>query len=167
MELHVAQADIATLPVDALVVPCDSMGEISPGIREIIGDNNPMEGELKEKAPLAVGAAMIADAGELGARNAIAVPIIRHAGDEVATELLRRAVKAALVAANMKQYESIALPTMVREEPGPTMAEAARAVVQEIQSHKKPFPEKVYMVDSEESTVRIFKAAIQHAQYSL
>lgn len=169
MELHIAQADIATIAVDAVVLPCNSMGNLNESIRKQLRDcgGEAIQDELKTKAPLAIGAAMLTSAGSLGAPIAILVPIIKHAGDEVATELLRRAIKAALIAANMKQYARIAVPCMVRQEAGPTMSEAARAVVQEIQGHILPFPEKLYLVDGDPAMMRIFEEAIEHAQHAL
>ncbi len=169
MELHIAQADLATIAVDAVVIPCNSMGNLNVAVRKQLRDVGveAIEEELLSKCPLAIGAAMISDAGKLGAAHAILVPIIKHAGDEVATELLRRAVKAALIAANMRRYERIALPCMVHQEAGPTVSEAARAVVQEIQGHTLPFPEQVYLIDRDANMMRIFEEAIEHAQHAL
>ena len=144
------------------------MGTINAGFRKVMGGGSaPIAEELRSKAPLAVGAAIVTDCSTLGAKFTILVPIIRQPGDEVATEHLRRAVKAALIAANMKQYRSIALPNMLGDEGGPTVAEAARAVVQEMKAHDKPFPEKAYMVDSDEDMIRIFDEAIHYARHSL
>lgn len=169
MELHVAQADLSALAVDAVVVPCTSMGRVCQIVRDHMSDTTrpALEAELKAKAPLAVGAAMIAAGGDLQAKNAILAPIVKEEGDEIATELLRRAIKASLVAANMKGYETIAVPSMVKEGGSPTVSEAARAVVQEIQSHAKPLPSTVYFVAPEEKLMRIFEDAIQHARHAL
>ncbi len=168
MEIHVAQSDITSFPVDAIIVPCHASG-INEGFRTVIQDKGAeqIEAALKEKAPLAVGAAMLAQCPLLGAKNAILIPIMKYKDDDVATELLRRAIKAALIASNMKRYQTIALPPMMRLEGGPTIAEATRAVVQEINTHKLPFPEKIYLVDEEEAIIRIFEDTVLHAQHSL
>ena len=50
---------------------------------------------------------------------------------------------------------------------GPTVAEAARAVVLEIVAHKKAFPENVYLVDAQEEVIAIFEEAIQNAKRGL
>ena len=169
MQLHVAQADITTLPVDAVIMPCTSMGSMTEPIRTVLINKgcDAIEEELQAKAPLALGAAMLTDAGELTAGSAILVPIKKYPEDEVATEHLRRAVKAALMAANVKGYVSLAVPSMVHIGADTTRAEAARAVVQEIHSHTQPFPETIYLVDDSEDMVRIFKEAIENAPYGL
>jgi O-acetyl-ADP-ribose deacetylase (regulator of RNase III) len=169
MELHVAQADITTMPVDAIVVPCTSMGTMTEPIRSaVLGKGGEaIEQELKAKAPLAVGAAMLAGAGDLTAKCTILVPIKKHVGDLVATENLRKAVKAALIAANIKRYQTLALPNMVQDEATVSRSDAARAVVQEIRTHTAPFPETIYLVDGAEEMVKIFTRAIENAPYSL
>jgi O-acetyl-ADP-ribose deacetylase (regulator of RNase III) len=170
MELHVAQADITTLPVDAVIMPCTSMGTVTEPIRTVLVDDDrtAIELELKSKAPLALGAAMLAGAEALTAGSAILVPIKKHDDDNVATEHLRRAVKAALIAANVKGYETLALPNMVQSGgKTTTRAEAARAIVQEIRAHAQPFPETIYLVDDADDMVRIFEDAIQNAHHSL
>ncbi len=169
MELHVAQADITTMPVDAVIMPCTSMGTMTEPNRTLMAakGGGDIELELKEKAPLALGAAMLAGADQLTAGCTILVPIKKHPDDAAATENLRKAVKAALIAANIKRYKTLALPNMVHDGDAPTRAEAARAVVQEIRAHTAPFPEAIYLVDSGEDMVRIFAHAIENAQYSL
>lgn len=159
MELHVAQADLATLAVDAVIVPCTSMGTVTAPVRKSLSAETAalIETELKEKSPLAMGAAMLADAKSLGAGSAILVPVKKHDDDDVAIEHLRRALKAALHAANIKRYDSVAFPSMVQPGSSTTRAEAARAMVQEINTHKAPFPQKVYLVDASEDMVRIFE----------
>jgi len=168
MDLHVAQSDITLFSVDAIIIPC-SASAINEGFRALIESKgaDAIADELRANAPLAIGAAMIASCPEIAAQNAILVPIIKYPDDDVATELLRRAIKAALIASNMKRYQTIALPRMVSTEGGPTLAEATRAVVQEIHSHSSPFPEKIYLVDSDAEVIRIFENAVQYSQHGV
>jgi O-acetyl-ADP-ribose deacetylase (regulator of RNase III) len=169
MELHVAQADIATLPVDAVVVPADSMGSMdlpaSQGICERAGET--VIQEYKAHAPIAVGAAVMTSGGELSSKHVIHVPVVKHSGEQIAAEHLRRAVRAALIAANMNQLSTVAFPSMSSGQEGPTVAEAARAVVQELVAHRKSFPETIYLVAPEEETIGIFEEAIHNAQRGL
>lgn len=163
MDLHVAQAEIGTLPVDAVVVPSNSMGTMTTGIRKYISEHagSAIETELKSKAPVAIGAAVITDGGNLTASHIIHVPITTHEGDEVVVELLKRGVKAALLAANMRRFESIAFPSLTTGESGPTIAEAARAVVLEFKAHSGAFPQSIYLVDPDPEVAEIFEDAAQ------
>lgn len=169
MELHVAQADILTLEVDAVVIPCTSMGTLTGPMRDLLGAAPvaSIEQELKAKLPLALGAAMLADASAFKANAAVLVPIKKEDEDTVATEHLRRAIKAALVAANVKHYTQLAVPSWVQLGDGTTRAEAARAIVQEMHRHKQSYPEKIYLVAENEDMVAIFEDAIENARRSL
>lgn len=169
MELHVAQAVLKTMTVDAVILPCTSMGSITEPSRSMLlaSGADAVELELKDKAPLAVGAAVLSAASEFTAQNTIIVPIKKHPEDAVAPENIKRAVKAALIAANIKRYETVALPNLVQLDSGTTRAEAARAVVQQIHAHTDAFPQSIYLVDEAEDMIRIFNEAIETAQYSL
>ena len=169
MELHVAQADVTTLTVDALVLPCTSMGTVAQPIRTELPESVSLaiEAELKAKTPLAVGAALLVDPSAFAASNLILVPVVKQADDPIQVQHLRRAVKAALIAAKVKRYQTLALPCMIPMSGDTTRSEGARAVVQEINAHTDPFPEKIYLVDQKEDMVRIFDHAIHSAQYAL
>ena len=45
--------------------------------------------------------------------------------------------------------------------------EAARAIVEEIRAHKRPFPETVYLVDNNDEMVDAFTDALRNAQQNL
>jgi len=166
MEIHIAHAALADLAVDAIVLPCHSVGSISDAIRKPLETRGleALEHALKAKAPLAIGAAIIVESALTEAKIAILVPISKDADAPIATELLRRGVKAALIAAKLKGYDTLALPSMIGHDGTITIAEAARAVAQEIHAHTTPIPSKIYMAAPEEQLVRIFEDAVLHAR---
>lgn len=166
MEIHIAHAALADLAVDAIVLPCHSIGTLTNAVRDTLADHGGegFEQALKLKAPLAIGAAILADASAVKAGSVILVPISKDSDAPIATELLRRAIKAALIAAKLKGYKTLALPSMIAADGTITIAEAARAVTQEIHAHSAPCPESIYMAAPDEQLMRIFEDAVSHAR---
>ncbi len=166
MEIHIAHAALADLAVDAIVLPCHSVGTLADSIRDSLANHGgeAFEQALKAKAPLAIGAAILADASAVAAGSAILVPISKDRDSPIATELLRRAIKAALIASKLKGFRTLALPSMIAADGTITVAEAARAVTQEIHVHDAPIPEIIYMAAPDEQLVRIFEDAVAHAR---
>lgn len=169
MQVHVAQADITTLPVDAIVNPANSQGIMGGGaafaIRRAGGDE--IQAEAMARAPIAIGAALITTGGKLPAAHVIHVPLMEEPGQLVGAENVRRAARAALLAANHSKLSVIAIPGMGTGVGGVPFDEAARAIVEEIRAHKKPYPETVYLVDVNASMVDAFEVALHNAQHGL
>src|SRR5258707_3883235 len=98
MQVHVAKADIWTLPVDAVVNPANSLGIMGGGIggslRRQGGDV--IQQAAMQAAPIAVGAAIVTTAGQLPARNVIHVPTMDEPRLKIVDENVQRAATAAL-----------------------------------------------------------------------
>jgi O-acetyl-ADP-ribose deacetylase (regulator of RNase III) len=169
MQIHIAQADITTLPVDAVVVPANSHGAMNAGVAKAIKDRGgeQIEAAAVARAPIAIGAALMCDAGELPSKHVIHVPVTGEPGEATTTEELRRAVRAALVAASVNRLKVVAFPGMGSGGGGIAPGDAARAIVEEVRAHKKAFPETVYLVDVEKPMVEAFELAVENAQRSL
>src|SRR5262245_3646737 len=134
MQVHVARAEIWTLPVDAIVNPANSMGimggGISGNIRRHGGDV--IQQAAMQAAPIAVGAALVTTAGQLPCRHVIHVPTMEEPGIKIGAENVRRAARAALIAADINQFKVIAIPGMGTDLADIPHDEAARAIVEEI-----------------------------------
>jgi O-acetyl-ADP-ribose deacetylase (regulator of RNase III) len=169
IQVHIAHADITTLPVDAVVVPANSQGVMTAGAALAIKQKGgeAIEAAAVARAPIAVGAALLSTAGSLPAKNVIHTPVTSAPGEPTTTEELRRAVRAALVAATVNRLKVIAFPGMGTGGGGIAPAESARAIIEELRAHKKAFPETAYLVDVEKSMVEAFEAALENAQHSL
>lgn len=169
MQVHVAKADITNLPVDAIVNPANSKGIMGGGVALAIrhhgGDD--IQTEAMSRAPIAVGAALVTKAGTLPARWVIHVPTMEEPGMTVGTENVRRAARAALIAAQANKYQVLAIPGIGTGVGGVAVEEAARAIVEEIRAHKKPFPETIYLVDTSPEMVEAFEEALRNAQQGL
>jgi O-acetyl-ADP-ribose deacetylase len=168
MQVHVAQAEIVNLPVDAIVNPTNSAGIMGAGIAGVIrrSGGDEIQAEAMKCAPIAVGAAAITTAGTLPAGCVIHVPTIEEPGHKSNAENVRRAARAALIAASANQLQIIAIPGMGTGFGGVPPADAARAIVEEIRAHKKPHPSTIYLVDSSAEMVQAFEEALRNAQYS-
>src|SRR6478735_7322290 len=109
MQVHVARADIVTLPVDAIVNPANSLGIMGGGlpgaIRRAGGDS--IQHAAMAAAPIAVGAAIITTAGTLPCKHVIHVPTMEEPGIKIGAENVRRAARAALIAADINQLKVI------------------------------------------------------------
>jgi O-acetyl-ADP-ribose deacetylase (regulator of RNase III) len=112
MQVHVAKAELWSLPVDAVVNPANSLGIMGGGIG---GSLRRQGGDVIQQAamaaaPIAVGAALVTTAGQLPARNVIHVPTMEEPGMMIGAENVRRAARAALIAADRNNFKTIAIP---------------------------------------------------------
>lgn len=168
MQVHVAQAEIANLPVDAIINPANSRGIMGGGVSAAIrlAGGDEIQSEAMGKAPIAIGAALITTAGQLPAKHVIHVPTMEEPGQTIGVENIRRAARAALIAANASRFQVVGIPGM-GSIAGIPHEDAARAIVEEIRAHKKAFPETIYLVDEDLDMVHAFEDALRNAQMNL
>jgi O-acetyl-ADP-ribose deacetylase (regulator of RNase III) len=72
-----------------------------------------------------------------------------------------------LIASDRNHFKVIAIPGMGTDLGDVPMDEAARAIVEEIRAHKRPAPETIYLVDTNDSMVEAFEEALRNAQANL
>ena len=165
MVIHVAVGDITQLTVDAIVSPSNSLGIMQGGvagqIREAGGQE--IEDEIRQSAPIAVGAAVVTGAGQLFCKNVIHVPTMEEPGQKVGVENVRRATRAALLAAARNGHETIAFPVIGAGAGGVPFDEAVRAMVDELRAHRQPIPQTVWMMTSRQELVPSFEEALRLA----
>ncbi len=137
-------------------------GGVAGLIRRHGGDE--IQAEAMKKAPIAIGAALVTPAGQLPAKHVIHAPTMTEPGEKIGVENVRRATRAALIAAHANKYQVLAIPGMGTDVGGVAVEEAARAIVEEIRAHKKSFPETIYLVDSAAEMVTAFEDALRNAQ---
>ncbi|MCE9572283.1 MAG: macro domain-containing protein [Deltaproteobacteria bacterium] len=169
MQVHVARAEIVTLPVDAIVNPANSLGIMGGGLPGMIRQHGgiAIQQAAMAAAPIAVGAAIITTAGQLPCKHIIHVPTMEEPGVKIGAENVRRAARAALIAADINQFKVIAFPGMGTDLADVPMDEAARAIVEEIRAHRRPNPETVYLVDSRLEMIEAFEEALRNAQQNI
>ena len=82
----------------------------------------------------------------------------------IGVENVRRAIRAALVAAEVNKFDSMGVPGVGTHLGGVPKDECARAIVEEIRAHRKEFPVTIHLVDSSEDMVIAFEEALLNAQ---
>src|ERR1700759_4190130 len=169
MQVHVAKAELWTNPFGAIVNPSNSMGIMGGGIG---GALRRQGGDVIQQAamaasPIAVGAALVTTAGQLPAKNVIHVPTMEEPGMMIGAENVRRAARAALIAADRNNFKVIAIPGIGTDLGNVPIDEAARAIVEEIRAHRRPNPETIYVVDTSEDMVLALEDALRNAQANL
>jgi O-acetyl-ADP-ribose deacetylase (regulator of RNase III) len=165
MVIHVAIGDLTQLTVDAIVNPANSLGLMLGGVAGTIKESGGqvIEDEAKACAPIAVGAAIVTTAGELFCKAVIHVPTMEEPGMKIGVENVRRATRAALLAAARLGYQTIAFPALGTGVGGVPIDEAARAMVDELRVHRQPVPQTIYLIATNHEMVFAFEEALRLA----
>jgi O-acetyl-ADP-ribose deacetylase (regulator of RNase III) len=163
MVIHVALGDLTQLTVDAIVNPTNSLGLMSSGLSLTIKEagGQAIEDEAVASAPIAVGAAVVTTAGDLFAKAVIHVPTMEEPGMKIGVENVRRATRAALLAAARVNHQTIAFPAIGTGTGGVPWDEAARAMADELRAHKLPLPATVYLIASKNEMIFCFEEALR------
>jgi O-acetyl-ADP-ribose deacetylase len=169
MQVHVARAELWNLPVDAIVNPANSLGIMGGGIGGSLRHHGGIviQQAAMAAAPIAVGAALVTTAGTLPAKHVIHVPTMEEPGMKIGAENVRRAARAALIAADRNAFKVIGIPGIGTDLGDVPCDEAARAIVEEIRAHRRPNPETIYLVDAAEEMVQALEEALRNAQANL
>jgi O-acetyl-ADP-ribose deacetylase (regulator of RNase III) len=165
MQIHLAKSDITAMPVDAVVNPANSLGIMGGGVSAALSRKGgpTIQKEAMSLAPIAVGAAVVTTAGLLWAKHVIHAPTMEQPGTKVGVENVRRATRAALLAAARHGFDVIALPGMGTGLGGVDPADAARAIVDELRAHRQPKPTTVYLVDIDDEILLCLEEALRLA----
>jgi len=163
MQVHLAKSDITDMAVDAVVSPANSLGIMGGGVAGALSrKGGPLiQREAMSLAPIAVGAAVVTNAGHLWAKNIIHAPTMEEPGQKVVVESVRRAMRAALLAAAQRGFQVIAVPGLGTGLGGADPAEAARAMVNELRAHRQPSPSTVWLVDTNDQILAHLEEALQ------
>jgi O-acetyl-ADP-ribose deacetylase len=163
MQIHLAKSDITEMAVDAVVSPANSLGIMGGGVAAALARKGgpTIQREAMSLAPIAVGAAVVTNAGTLWAKNIIHVPTMEEPGLKVPVEDVRRAMRAALLAASQRGFEVIAVPGLGTGLGGTAPSDAARAMVNELRAHKQPRPSTVWLVDVNDDILAHLEEALQ------
>jgi len=165
MQVHLAKADITTLAVDAIVAPANSLGIMGAGVAAAIHRKGgpTIQREAMSLAPIAVGAAVVTNAGKLWAKHVIHAPTMDDPGMKIGVENVRRATRAALLAAARYAFDVIAIPGMGTGLGGVDPVDASRAIVDEVRAHRHAKPATIYLVDLDDDMIDCLEDALRTA----
>ncbi len=165
MLVHVALGDITQLTVDAVVNPANSRGLMRGGVAGALKEagGEAIEQEAIAMAPIAVGAAIVTGAGQLFCKAVIHVPTMEEPGQRIGVENVRRAARAALLAAAVSGHAVVAIPALGTGSGGVPRDEAARAIIDELRAHRHPNPQTIYLLANDEDMLRCFEDAARNA----
>jgi O-acetyl-ADP-ribose deacetylase len=165
MVIHVAIGDLHQLTVDAIVCPGNSLGLMAGGVAgQIKSAGGPeIEAEAREAAPIAVGAAVVLTGGKLFSKYVIYAPTMEEPGMKIGVENVRRATRAAMLAAGRSNHSVIAFPLIGAGNGGVPVDEAARAMVDELRVHKMSMPQTVYLMATGNDMVFYYEEALRLA----
>ena len=165
MQIHVARSELLELPVDAVVCPTNSEGWMREGVAAALRERGgaKIEDEVRASAPIAVGAALVTGGGTLWAKHVIHAPMTEVPGMKIGVENVRRATRAALIAAAQSSFDIIGMPLIGVGPNGMLSDEAARAMVDELRAHRQPKPVTIYLVSQSEFELNAFAEALRTA----
>ena len=115
MVIHIAKSDITEMAVDAVVNPANSLGIMGGGVAAALSRKGgpTIQREAMSLAPIAVGAAVVTNAGQLWAKHVIHAPTMEEPGDEGRGSRTSAGPPAPrCIAAAHHGFETIAMPGM-------------------------------------------------------
>ena len=152
--IGVVSADVLLRDVEALILPANRRGILGAGltgaVRVAAGPD--IERQLMSHAPLALGSAVLTDAGRLaerGLRGLIHASISDQLGAPTTAVILRRAIEDALRLAEQQRFRSLALPPLGSgDAPGHLpLVVAADILVGEIVAFLRRSPARIHRIE--------------------
>ena len=166
MVIHIAKSDITEMAVDAVVNPANSLGIMGGGVAAALSRKGgpTIQREAMSLAPIAVGAAVVTNAGQLWAKHVIHAPDHGRAGHEDrgrerAPGDPGRADRGRAPRPRDHRPARAWAPASAGVDP----ADAARAMVDELRAHRQPKPTTVYLVDLNDNILRRLEEALRLA----
>ncbi len=140
--VHPAAGDLIDQSVQAIVYAANSRGVMGAGPAGSVrlAGGQEIEREAMEAAPFDLGTAFVTGAGRLadrGIETVIHAVVAPHLGESAELHEVRRALAAALRAADTRRYHSLAIPLLgVRSEATETeRSDVVEAIVEELVAH--------------------------------
>jgi O-acetyl-ADP-ribose deacetylase len=149
MKIEVVQGSILDVEADAIVNPANSGGSMGGGVAGVIrrAAGSEVEEAAIQAAPIPVGSAIMTQGGASRFAGIIHAPTMARPAEAIPVENVRKATRAALLLAEEKKLERIALPGMGTGVGRVSPKEAAQAMVEEIAAFKGRSLQKVILVD--------------------
>ncbi len=158
--IRVVVDDLAFVDVDAVVRPAtDLLEPTASALRHFDEIGGPrFKQQLQIRDPMAIGAAIVTDAGELASEFVIHA-IIRSVSEQVSADGVRRALVSALQRAVTWQFGAVALPPVGTGPGNLPIERAAQLMCEVLRAHteQEAFPSDVRIVVETEEEKTMFE----------
>ncbi len=166
MEVEVVLGDLLQQDVDAIVNPANARGLMGGGVAAAIrrAGGETIQQEALAQAPIPLGEAIVTSAGRLPYEGVIHAPTMAEPGGVTDPEIVERATRAALRAAEEAGFRSIAFPGMGTGVGGLDYESAARAMVRALKAHSPQKLQRVLLVARDPLLAEAWKEALQEEE---
>lgn len=166
MEIVVQEADVFLIEADGLAYAGTTAGTMDDSlgerILEQVGDWLLLE--ILDTAPIAVGAATVNEVSGLKTECVIYAPVMLQTGDRITVENIRRCTRATLVAVCDGNQDSLVLPAILPSTDDMSMAEAARATIDELRGFRTTHDFTVYLVHEDPEIISAFNRVLENVR---
>jgi O-acetyl-ADP-ribose deacetylase len=161
MEVEIVLGDLRVLPVEGVVNPANSRGEMGGGVAGALrrAGGAEIEREAMARAPIPVGEAIATTAGSLAYRRIVHAPTMERPAMETTEEKVASAARAALRCADAEGLRSLGIPALGTGVGGLDPETAARAIVEAVASFRGRSLRKVLLCALAPEIVEAFRRA--------
>ncbi len=162
IEIEVRQADVTKLDVDAITNAANTQLKHGGGVAAAIAraGGPDVQRESDEKAPIGLGDAVVTTAGDMPARHVVHAATM-ELGGPTSAEIIERATRSALCAADDIGCRSLALVAFGTGVGGFPLEEAARLMVAAVSHYQPRTLTTVIFAVHGDAAERAFRAAAE------
>lgn len=162
LQITVVQGSILEADAQVIVNAANSHGFMGGGVAGVIkrAAGVGVEAEARKQAPIPVGTAVLTSGGKTKFAGIIHAPTMPAPATRIPADNVAQATRAALVLADEKGFESMALPGMGTGVGGVAHAEAASRMVNEIKAYKPQALKSVVLVDVDAAMVKAWRNSV-------
>lgn len=160
--ISVIQGSILDAEADVIVNAANSHGIMGGGVAGVIkrAAGQDVEDQARAQAPIPVGEAVLTSGGKTKFKGIIHAPTMPEQGMRIPSQNVALATRAALVLANERGFESIAIPGMGTGVGGVMSRDAAVKMVQEVRMFVPQTLRSVILVDVDPEMVAAWKTEL-------
>lgn len=163
LRISVVQGSILRVDAQAIVNAANSLGIMGGGVAGVIrrAAGSEVEEEARKQAPIPVGKAVLTSGGRTSFKGIIHAPTMPQPAMRIPPQNVALATKAALVLADAQGFTSLAIPGMGTGVGGVAHAEAAKLMVDEIETYSARTLRSVILVDVDQAMVTAWRDAMR------
>ena len=163
MQITITQGSILETDVQVIVNAANSLGLMGGGVAGVIkrAAGSDVEREAARQAPIRVGKAVLTSGGKTKFKGIIHAPTMPEPGMRIPVHNVALATQAALMLADEKGFQSIAIPGMGTGVGGVSPADAARVMLDTVRAFQPRALTSVVLVDVDPQMVDAWRDAMR------